>query len=143
MNSPSRTPEGDPNRCPVCGARWRIEPSRPAGDAPCPSCGTLIWFEGERSAASMRGTPAGRPKSYFRVETPRKPTGRDDATTVWPPLHLDDRVRVLSGVFVDMVGRVTEIDRTWGRVVIEVALFGQSVPVECERNNLEPVAETT
>ena len=143
MNSPSRTPEGDPNRCPVCGARWNIEPSQPAGDAPCPSCGTLIWFDGDPSAAPTRGTPAGRPKSYFRVEMPRKPIGRDDATAVGPPLQLDDRVRVLSGVFVELEGRVTEIDRAWGRVVIEVVLFGRPVPVECERENLEPVAETT
>jgi acyl carrier protein len=41
----SRTPEGWPNRCPVCGADWRIEPSQPTGDAPCPSCGVLVWFD--------------------------------------------------------------------------------------------------
>jgi hypothetical protein len=39
-----RTPEGTPNRCPVCGHRFRIEPSQPFGDAPCPACGTLLWF---------------------------------------------------------------------------------------------------
>src|SRR5215475_204293 len=43
----SRTPEGWPNRCPVCGAEWRIEPSRPTSDAPCPSCGVLVWFDAE------------------------------------------------------------------------------------------------
>jgi acyl carrier protein len=41
----SRTPEGTPNRCPVCGHGFRIEPSQPFGDAPCPACGTLLWFE--------------------------------------------------------------------------------------------------
>jgi nitrogen PTS system EIIA component len=40
----SRTPEGVPNRCPVCGSSIRIEPSDPPGDAPCPSCGSLLWF---------------------------------------------------------------------------------------------------
>lgn len=40
----SRTPEGSPNRCPACGNAVRVEPSRPFGDAPCPSCGTLLWF---------------------------------------------------------------------------------------------------
>lgn len=44
MNISSQTPEGDPNRCPVCGRELRLEPSRPPGDAPCPSCGTLVWF---------------------------------------------------------------------------------------------------
>lgn len=40
----SRTPEGVPNHCPVCDAFICIEPSQPPGDAPCPSCGTLLWF---------------------------------------------------------------------------------------------------
>jgi anti-sigma B factor antagonist len=40
----SRTPEGQPNHCPVCGSQLRIEPSDPAGDAPCPRCGHLVWF---------------------------------------------------------------------------------------------------
>lgn len=43
-NVSSRTPEGEPNHCPVCGADVRVEPSRPPGDAPCPNCGTLLWF---------------------------------------------------------------------------------------------------
>jgi anti-anti-sigma factor len=43
----SRTPEGEPNRCPVCGNTLRIEPSDPAGDAPCPHCGHLLWFTRE------------------------------------------------------------------------------------------------
>ena len=44
MTSSSRTPEGAPNRCPVCGNSIRIEPSIPPGDAPCPRCGSLLWF---------------------------------------------------------------------------------------------------
>ena len=40
----SRTPEGEPNTCPICGADVRIEPSLFFGDAPCPKCGTLLWF---------------------------------------------------------------------------------------------------
>jgi anti-sigma B factor antagonist len=43
----SRTPEGQPNHCPVCGSHLRIEPSDPAGDAPCPQCGHLLWFAWE------------------------------------------------------------------------------------------------
>ena len=44
MTISSRTPEGVPNRCPVCGAVVCVEPSRPSGDAPCPRCGHLLWF---------------------------------------------------------------------------------------------------
>ena len=40
----SRTPEGSPNHCSVCGAEVVLEPSRPPGDAPCPNCGSLLWF---------------------------------------------------------------------------------------------------
>lgn len=39
----SRTPEGSPNCCPVCGNTVRIEPSL-FGEAPCPCCGYLLWF---------------------------------------------------------------------------------------------------
>jgi acyl carrier protein len=40
----SRTPEGEPNLCPVCGALICVEPSTPSCDGPCPSCGVLLWF---------------------------------------------------------------------------------------------------
>lgn len=41
----SRTPEGEPNRCPVCRQEVRIDPSHgPTQDAPCPHCGSLMWF---------------------------------------------------------------------------------------------------
>lgn len=44
MNISSRTPEGTPNECPVCQKNLCIEPSSAFGDAPCPHCGTLLWF---------------------------------------------------------------------------------------------------
>src|SRR5262245_39337912 len=40
----SRTPEGQPNCCPVCNAVVCLNPSPLFGDAPCPNCGTLLWF---------------------------------------------------------------------------------------------------
>ena len=40
----SRTPEGLPNRCPICGNSFQIEPSHLTDDAPCPSCGQLLWW---------------------------------------------------------------------------------------------------
>jgi acyl carrier protein len=40
----SRTPEGVPNHCPICDTFVCLEPSQPPGDAPCPNCGTLLWF---------------------------------------------------------------------------------------------------
>jgi acyl carrier protein len=41
MTISSRTPEGTPHRCPVCGHGLRVEPSLFFGDAPCPRCGGL------------------------------------------------------------------------------------------------------
>ena len=44
MTVSSRTPEGQPNQCPLCGKSVRIEPSHPTNDAPCPHCGHLLFF---------------------------------------------------------------------------------------------------
>lgn len=54
----SRTPEGRPNRCPVCGSEVVIEPSDPAGDAPCPRCGHLLWFTREDAGDTLVIRPA-------------------------------------------------------------------------------------
>ena len=32
-----------PSECPICGANTNIEFSDPGQDAPCPSCGHLLW----------------------------------------------------------------------------------------------------
>jgi hypothetical protein len=45
MSPSSRTPEGQPHRCEVCGNEIKIEASFPPGDAPCPCCNSLVWFE--------------------------------------------------------------------------------------------------
>jgi hypothetical protein len=47
MTISSRTPEGDPNQCPICGHRVRLEPSIDTRDAPCSSCGHLLWFSND------------------------------------------------------------------------------------------------
>jgi hypothetical protein len=58
---PTRTPEGVPGHCPVCGDSVWVEPSWPTGDAPCPRCGSLVWFtnraegfEGDVAAGTRR-----------------------------------------------------------------------------------------
>jgi len=43
MTIASRTPEGMPSKCSLCGANVNIEFSSPANDVPCPSCGHLLW----------------------------------------------------------------------------------------------------
>ena len=60
MNDPSsRTPEGIPHRCNVCGTEFRLNRSI-AGDVCCPNCNSLAWPIGgvglERQPPSIRTT---------------------------------------------------------------------------------------
>lgn len=48
MTISSRTPEGEPHVCPVCGNAAAVEPSYPGGDSCCPSCGHLLWWFHDR-----------------------------------------------------------------------------------------------
>jgi mannitol/fructose-specific phosphotransferase system IIA component (Ntr-type) len=57
MQPSSRTPEGDPNQCPVCGKDVYIEPTTPPGDAPCPHCGHLLWFTSHNSLETFEFVP--------------------------------------------------------------------------------------
>ena len=50
----SRTPEGRDGRCPACRRAIRLDPSLPPGDATCPFCGALVWFEPVRIGARVR-----------------------------------------------------------------------------------------
>lgn len=47
----SRTPEGDPAKCQVCGLASAIEPSEPPGDSVCPHCGVHLWTGPKATAA--------------------------------------------------------------------------------------------
>jgi hypothetical protein len=80
MTIASRTPEGEPARCPVCGHAAAVEPSEfPTRDAPCPACGCLLWFAapvgganppfGRRAGAELQPEgpgPAGRSRGRRR-----------------------------------------------------------------------------
>jgi len=48
MTISSRTPEGLPHRCPICGKESAVDPSFPEGDSCCPSCGHLLWWFRDR-----------------------------------------------------------------------------------------------
>src|SRR5262245_8986474 len=48
MDSATRTTEGLPSRCPVCGKRMSIAPGEPLGDAVCPHCGSLFVLPGQQ-----------------------------------------------------------------------------------------------
>jgi acyl carrier protein len=44
----SRTPEGLPHQCPVCGKVSSLDPSFPGSDSCCPNCGQLLWWFRDR-----------------------------------------------------------------------------------------------
>ncbi|MGC3970830.1 MAG: acyl carrier protein [Pirellulales bacterium] len=52
MTISSRTPEGEPYRCPICDDVSNVEPSFPGGDACCPRCGHLLWWFRDRLSQS-------------------------------------------------------------------------------------------
>ena len=55
MTPSSRTPEGAPHRCSVCGKNATIDDSSPIRDATCPFCGSLIWLEPTDRVRNVRG----------------------------------------------------------------------------------------
>ncbi len=53
MSIATRTSEGLPFRCKICGEVTLLEPSLPLGDAVCPRCGNLVvWFR-DRIGANL------------------------------------------------------------------------------------------
>jgi acyl carrier protein len=53
MNISSRTPEGDPHFCAICGSLVVTEPSQPLGDSVCPRCGALLLQYRDGLAATI------------------------------------------------------------------------------------------
>ena len=94
MTISSRTPDGEPNRCPICGNDLRLAPSNPAGDAPCPHCGHLLWWLNERFAQQLRAK----------------------GLTITPETSIVDDLRAES---LDVVELVMELEEEFGIVVPE------------------------
>lgn len=72
MESSSRTPEGSPLFCALCGKESNIDPSLPTGDATCPHCGHLAWLgpaaNSGRSIRSLVAETATLAKSNIDAE---------------------------------------------------------------------------
>jgi acyl carrier protein len=64
MTISSRTPEGSPHECPICGKVSLLEPCYPGGDSVCPGCGHLLWLFRERVSKN-----SGVPLEQIRFET--------------------------------------------------------------------------
>lgn len=106
----SRTPEGLPNRCPVCSAQVWVEPLSWFGDAPCPHCGSLLWFVSlEEETHFFKYEEAENLRQKIANFVSRQ-TGLDrDA------IHLDRAFLERHGVdFLDLVELVMEIEEETG-----------------------------
>jgi acyl carrier protein len=88
----SRTPEGFPSRCPLCGAATNLEFSQPSGDAPCPNCGHLLWLSAEllssfqRRFAELLGVSADR----IAADAAFADLGADSVETVELVMELEE-----------------------------------------------------
>jgi hypothetical protein len=85
----SRTPEGVPATCTICGETFDIEPSFPSGDAPCPRCGCLIWVDerprpliGLKTALARVGVTLAESMNELRARAARGPAQAEAQVTL-------------------------------------------------------------
>ena len=74
MTIASRTPEGEPNLCPICLNPTITESSEfPTRDAPCPHCGSLLVFRVPAPVALREETRPRPPKPASASPKPSRP----------------------------------------------------------------------
>jgi hypothetical protein len=100
----------------VCGNFVRLEPSRPPGDAPCPSCGHLLWFGPPKLIDTETVADQGVPSK------PRLPA------FIVPGAE----VQITEGTFASFDGVVRGLDKSSGKVTVTIAILGRTTPVELE-----------
>jgi len=64
---------GAPQPLPLCRSRLRLSPSWPSADAPCPHCGSLVWFPAAHTPGVIAGPATG---PAFTLEDYRKQLGQ-------------------------------------------------------------------
>src|SRR5687768_13028604 len=86
----SRTPEGFPVRCAVCGAESYVEPSLPPGDAVCPRCGQLVWVREAISLYEKLCELYGVAEENLRMDTTLGELGQDSLDIVELVMELEE-----------------------------------------------------
>jgi acyl carrier protein len=106
----TRTPEGVPNQCPVCRTLICIEPSQPLGDAPCPSCGTLLWFYDTSAGMRFHESQAVAPlrAKLFKIISERLGA---EAEQITPTTSF---LRDVGADSLDVVELVMEVEKEFG-----------------------------
>jgi len=92
----SRTPEGMPTDCPLCGAKTNIEFSDPAGDALCPNCGHLLWASAQllQSVIQMYANALGTAPDAIHANTRFNDLGADSLDTIEMVMELEEECDV-------------------------------------------------
>ena len=101
-----------------------MTPSEPAGDAPCPHCGVLLWFV----VADEEIVFFDKRRFRFAPEC----LGTADMPSV------GDRVRISDGTFQAFEGVVRQIDAAAQQVTVGIELFGREIPLVFELRQIEP-----
>lgn len=96
MNVSSRTPEGLPSECPLCGANTNIEFSDPAQDAPCPNCGHLLWASDQlmQSVIQQYQNALGTEPGAIQADTSLSGLGADSLDVVELVMELEEEFDV-------------------------------------------------
>lgn len=86
MTISSRTPDGIPHRCPICGQSSTVEPSYPTNDSCCPRCGELLWWFRDR----LRRDTGVAAESIFPETSFVNDLGADSLDTVELVMELEE-----------------------------------------------------
>lgn len=91
------TPEGMPSECPLCGAETKIEFSDEAQDAPCPSCGHLLWASTRlvQSVTQRYADVLGTAPGAIHADTRFADLGGDSLETVEMVMELEEEYDIL------------------------------------------------
>ena len=96
MTVSSRTPEGFPSHCPLCGVLTDIEYSDPLGDAACPNCGHLLLLS-TSIFASLQNQVAealGVNPDRITIDTSFDELGADSLDTVELIMDLEEEFEI-------------------------------------------------
>lgn len=129
----SRTPEGDPNTCPVCLKELRIDPSTvPLRDAPCPHCGCLLKFDKQSELEELfSGSPY---PSVFSTSVEKSVLDTGTTTLGAFPFELrDELLECIASLALkhcfpgqDEVTQIVEAARSWPDVITRLRNIAES-----------------
>lgn len=96
MSSSTRTPEGLPSRCPLCGAATAIEFSGPSDDANCSGCGCELRKAAKTSDVvdEVLGKRALEKQVKIRPETSLIEIGADSLEFIEMVVELEEKFGV-------------------------------------------------